>query len=337
MLSDIQEVSMRLCHCVCVWCVCERWHQCSMDVDLKWIFDARYVNRPNNSNDSKTTQTNKNNQFLWILFVFDRERGLWLRQLMGFLTNFELKYASIFDWRISDNHCCGLLFNHNLLIFLTFQIAKSHWGYALNETNFDHRSNWNPFSQNFHRAHWPTLSNSSNCVSFNVKPSKVEPQTNKFREWQTKNWISIEFSEFLVFTYFLFRRNELTQFELSKSTSNISTRKTVSIDWFGSTDDDELTRNRIISFSKWESLIYSNDGEDKLDLWFRYVCWYEQNAQLDPEGLEKALGRCLYENEAVEHYRQDPRMVKLWMKYVSLRSLFQKPMAFIRSFPFRSI
>lgn len=55
-----------------------------------------------------------------------------------------------------------------------------------------------------------------------------------------------------------------------------------------------------------------------MDLWYNFICWYEQNAQYDHERLfETALCKCLSTYECQQHYNQDTRMVRLWMKYVS--------------------
>lgn len=70
---------------------------------------------------------------------------------------------------------------------------------------------------------------------------------------------------------------------------------------------------------KWENAIINYIGADPLDMWFNFIYWYEQNAQYDTEQLfESALGKCLSTYECDARYNQDVRMVKLWMKYVSL-------------------
>lgn len=62
-------------------------------------------------------------------------------------------------------------------------------------------------------------------------------------------------------------------------------------------------------------------GPDPLEMWFKFICWYEQNSQYDTQGLfETALGKCLSTYECDERYNQDNRMVKLWMKYVSIEN-----------------
>lgn len=70
-------------------------------------------------------------------------------------------------------------------------------------------------------------------------------------------------------------------------------------------------------FRKWETAISNYQGSDPLEHWYQYICWYEQNIQTDHERLfETILGKCLSIYEGQQHYKQDTRMVKLWMKYV---------------------
>lgn len=71
-------------------------------------------------------------------------------------------------------------------------------------------------------------------------------------------------------------------------------------------------------FRYWENAIASYNGTDPLQMWYEYIGWYEQNAALDTENqLEAILGKCLSMYEYSDHFKQDQRMVKLWMKYVS--------------------
>lgn len=72
------------------------------------------------------------------------------------------------------------------------------------------------------------------------------------------------------------------------------------------------------NYRKWENAIVNYIGSDPLELWFNFIYWYEQNQQYDTENLfETSLGKCLSTYETEERYKQDQRMVKLWMKYVS--------------------
>lgn len=75
-------------------------------------------------------------------------------------------------------------------------------------------------------------------------------------------------------------------------------------------------------FRKWENAISNYQGPDPLELWYEFICWYEQNIQLDQERLfETVLGKCLSIYEGQQHYKQDTRMVKLWMKYVNFTKI----------------
>lgn len=70
-------------------------------------------------------------------------------------------------------------------------------------------------------------------------------------------------------------------------------------------------------FSAWENAI--NTNHDPFELWFNYISWYEQNRQNDVENkFRSTLERCLSQYEHDESHKQDIRMVKLWMKYVSI-------------------
>lgn len=71
-----------------------------------------------------------------------------------------------------------------------------------------------------------------------------------------------------------------------------------------------------IYFSAWESAIAN--GRENFDIWFNYITWYEQNITHDTENnYIVILERLLTTFEHNETYKQDSRMVKLWIKYVS--------------------
>lgn len=75
----------------------------------------------------------------------------------------------------------------------------------------------------------------------------------------------------------------------------------------------------IVLSRAWENAIAAYTGDDPLELWYNYICWYEQNVTLDTENaFEAILGKCLSMYEYKDNFKQDTRMVKLWMKYVSL-------------------
>lgn len=69
---------------------------------------------------------------------------------------------------------------------------------------------------------------------------------------------------------------------------------------------------------QWEHAINTYQGTDPLDLWFRYICWLESNGTKALEAkFRKAVEQCLSTYDKFENYKQDLRMVKLWIKYVS--------------------
>lgn len=71
----------------------------------------------------------------------------------------------------------------------------------------------------------------------------------------------------------------------------------------------------------WEDAIRGYNGTDPLDLWFNYITWYEQNRSFDRlNNLRSIVEKCLLLYQDAEGYKQDTRMVKIWMKYVSNES-----------------
>lgn len=76
--------------------------------------------------------------------------------------------------------------------------------------------------------------------------------------------------------------------------------------------------------AQWELAINSYNGQDPLDLWFRYICWLESNLNTN-SALEakfrKSVEQCLSAYDKFDNYKQDLRMVKLWIKYVSKHQL----------------
>lgn len=69
----------------------------------------------------------------------------------------------------------------------------------------------------------------------------------------------------------------------------------------------------------WEDAIRGYTGPDPLDIWFNFICWLEQHKIFDKDGgFRKILEQCLSNFENYENYKQDVRMVKLWMKFVSI-------------------
>lgn len=70
----------------------------------------------------------------------------------------------------------------------------------------------------------------------------------------------------------------------------------------------------------WENAIAAYNGPDPLELWYNYICWYDYNIQVDPENkFRESLEKCLTIFEHSEDYKQDIRVVKLWVKYIDLQ------------------
>lgn len=83
-----------------------------------------------------------------------------------------------------------------------------------------------------------------------------------------------------------------------------------------STDSQETILNQRYEF---ENAIRNYTGDDPLSGWYEYVEWVEQS--YPKSGKESALDdliqKCLLEFESEEKYKQDPRMIRLYIKYVS--------------------
>ncbi|XP_055545752.1 putative RNA exonuclease pqe-1 [Wyeomyia smithii] len=71
----------------------------------------------------------------------------------------------------------------------------------------------------------------------------------------------------------------------------------------------------------WEDAIRGYTGPDPLDIWFNFICWLEQHKMFDKDGgFRKILEQCLSNFENYENYKQDVRMVKLWMKFIDMQA-----------------
>ncbi|KAH8341579.1 hypothetical protein KR059_010461 [Drosophila kikkawai] len=71
----------------------------------------------------------------------------------------------------------------------------------------------------------------------------------------------------------------------------------------------------------WEHAISLYQGPDPLDHWYNYICWYENHAHSDPElKFRETLERCLTVYEHNDYYRQDARLVRLWLKYIAMQT-----------------
>ncbi|XP_017074887.1 uncharacterized protein LOC108110359 [Drosophila eugracilis] len=67
-----------------------------------------------------------------------------------------------------------------------------------------------------------------------------------------------------------------------------------------------------------ENEVRTYAGEDPLGAWYKYICWIEQSypAGGSNSGLQAALHQCLTQFEDDERYRQDKRLIKLFIKFM---------------------
>lgn len=71
----------------------------------------------------------------------------------------------------------------------------------------------------------------------------------------------------------------------------------------------------------WENAIALYQGPDPLDHWWNYICWYENHVHGDPDNkFRETLERCLTLYEHSDYYKQDVRMVRLWLKYIEMQN-----------------
>lgn len=77
-----------------------------------------------------------------------------------------------------------------------------------------------------------------------------------------------------------------------------------------------------IHSSEYEEQIKTYEGEDPLELWLEYIHWIEQAFPRSGKESEfqDALQRCLQLFEHEDKYKQDVRMVKMYIKFVSSNS-----------------
>lgn len=68
-----------------------------------------------------------------------------------------------------------------------------------------------------------------------------------------------------------------------------------------------------------EKEIHNYSGDDPLSVWYNYVEWIEQSFPSGGKesGLKEVLSKCLSKFESDERYKQDRRMIKLYIKFVS--------------------
>ncbi|XP_022230219.2 uncharacterized protein LOC111079363 [Drosophila obscura] len=80
------------------------------------------------------------------------------------------------------------------------------------------------------------------------------------------------------------------------------------------THSQELLAQR----KKMEQEVQTYNGSDPLEPWYTYICWIEQSypAGGSGSGLQTVLYQCLTKFEQDERYRQDRRLIKLFIKFM---------------------
>lgn len=70
---------------------------------------------------------------------------------------------------------------------------------------------------------------------------------------------------------------------------------------------------------QFESNIQAYTGDDPIELWYEYILWLEQSYPKSGKdsAMDDVLVQCLIKFENEEKYKQDHRMIKLYIKYVS--------------------
>lgn len=84
--------------------------------------------------------------------------------------------------------------------------------------------------------------------------------------------------------------------------------------------DQEIQQKLREQRNEFEKAIQIYEGDDPLQLWYDYIVWVEQvNPKSGKESaLHELLSNCLALFEKDERYFQDIRMLKLYIKYVSV-------------------
>jgi len=69
---------------------------------------------------------------------------------------------------------------------------------------------------------------------------------------------------------------------------------------------------------EWEEKLAEYGGEDPLEVWDEYIKWSQQNATSDKlaEQVIGLLQRCTRKFQATEQYKDDPRYLRIWIKYI---------------------
>ncbi|XP_075155017.1 bub1-related kinase [Haematobia irritans] len=80
----------------------------------------------------------------------------------------------------------------------------------------------------------------------------------------------------------------------------------------------ESSQELLAQRKELEREIHNYSGDDPLNAWYNYICWIEQSFPSGGKesGLREVLTKCLTKFENDERYKQDRRMIRLYIKYI---------------------
>lgn len=87
--------------------------------------------------------------------------------------------------------------------------------------------------------------------------------------------------------------------------------------------DENAQKKLSLERQEYEKELRTYNGDDPLDIWYRYVVWVEQNY---PKGgkdgnIKVLIEKCVEAIQSSEKYLNDPRYLEIWIKYASISSV----------------
>lgn len=82
----------------------------------------------------------------------------------------------------------------------------------------------------------------------------------------------------------------------------------------------ENYNNFVLMCKNFVKSVENFSGTDRLINWYQYLLWIEENFIIDFKKetiFDQILAACLCQFEKEERYKQDRRLIKLFIKYVS--------------------
>lgn len=79
----------------------------------------------------------------------------------------------------------------------------------------------------------------------------------------------------------------------------------------------------VLECKKYVHAIQNYSGDDSLAPWYAYLLWMEENFVIDFQNdtiFHDILAACLCLYEREEKYKQDRRLIKLFIKFVSVHT-----------------